>query len=108
MKEPEPPEEKRRPRVRKLATARARDRETGRCLPGRRRRGELLAGLVKVESPGQRRREIDLRQQRRDATAEIEHLTNLFTVNETYFYREVDQFSCLVDGILPELIAKRR
>jgi chemotaxis protein methyltransferase CheR len=45
---------------------------------------------------------------RRDAEAEIEHLINLFTVNETYFYREVDQFSCLVNGMLPELIAGRR
>jgi len=45
---------------------------------------------------------------RRDATVEIEHLINLFTVNETYFYREVDQFDCLVNGILPELVANRR
>jgi chemotaxis protein methyltransferase CheR len=45
---------------------------------------------------------------RRDATVEIERLINLLTVNETYFYREEHQFECLVHGILPELVAKRR
>jgi chemotaxis protein methyltransferase CheR len=42
------------------------------------------------------------------ARVEIEHLINLFTVNETYFYREDYQLDCLVNGILPELTAKRR
>jgi chemotaxis protein methyltransferase CheR len=45
---------------------------------------------------------------RRDANAEIEHLTNLLTVNETYFYREDHQLECLASGILPELAAGRR
>lgn len=45
---------------------------------------------------------------RRDANAEIEHLINLMTVNETYFYREDHQLDCLVSGILPELIVGRR
>jgi len=45
---------------------------------------------------------------RRDATAEIERLTNLLTINETYFYREEYQFECLVGGILPELTSGRR
>jgi chemotaxis protein methyltransferase CheR len=45
---------------------------------------------------------------RHGATAEIEQLINLLTVNETYFYREEHQFECLVHGILPELTAKRR
>ena len=45
---------------------------------------------------------------RSDAQGEIEHLVNLLTVNETYFYREVEQFDCLVKGILPELVAHRR
>jgi chemotaxis protein methyltransferase CheR len=45
---------------------------------------------------------------RRDANAEIEHLINLLTVNETYFYREDHQLDCLVNGILPELAAGRR
>jgi chemotaxis protein methyltransferase CheR len=45
---------------------------------------------------------------RRDASDEIEHLINLLTVNETYFYREDHQLECLVSGILPELAAGRR
>jgi chemotaxis protein methyltransferase CheR len=43
-----------------------------------------------------------------DAQAEIERLTNVLTVNETYFYREDDQFKCLSANILPELTAGRR
>ena len=35
---------------------------------------------------------------------ELQHLTNLMTVNETYFLREEYQFRCLVDSILPEII----
>jgi chemotaxis protein methyltransferase CheR len=45
---------------------------------------------------------------RRDANDEIEHLINLLTVNETYFYREDHQLDCLVKGILPEIVANRR
>jgi chemotaxis protein methyltransferase CheR len=45
---------------------------------------------------------------RHDANKEIEQLVNLLTVNETYFYRESDQFECLVNGILPELVQRRR
>ncbi|NKE46300.1 protein-glutamate O-methyltransferase CheR [Roseomonas frigidaquae] len=43
-----------------------------------------------------------------DAQAEIERLTNLLTVNETYFYREDHQFHCLSASILPEVTAGRR
>ncbi|GLR67524.1 chemotaxis protein methyltransferase [Acidocella aquatica] len=42
---------------------------------------------------------------RRDAGEEIEQLINLFTVNETYFYREENQFGGLANHILPELTA---
>jgi chemotaxis protein methyltransferase CheR len=45
---------------------------------------------------------------RYDANAEIERLINLFTINETYFYREEHQFECLAKSILPELTARRR
>ncbi len=45
---------------------------------------------------------------RHDSSGEFEQLINLFTVNETYFYREDYQFDCLVTGILPELMATRR
>lgn len=38
---------------------------------------------------------------------ELQHLTNLMTVNETYFFREEYQFKCLVNSILPEVIAKK-
>jgi chemotaxis protein methyltransferase CheR len=35
---------------------------------------------------------------------ELQQLTNLMTVNETYFLREDYQFRCLVDSILPEIV----
>lgn len=38
---------------------------------------------------------------------EVQQLTNLMTVNETYFLREEYQFDCLVKSILPE-ITKRK
>jgi chemotaxis protein methyltransferase CheR len=38
---------------------------------------------------------------------ELQHLINTMTVNETYFYREEYQFRCLVNSILPEIIANR-
>jgi chemotaxis protein methyltransferase CheR len=44
---------------------------------------------------------------RYDATAEIERLINLLTINETYFYREDHQFACMVHSILPELVVRR-
>jgi len=48
------------------------------------------------------------RLRRHDASGEIEILINLLTINETYFYREDHQLDCLVNGILPELVAGRR
>lgn len=38
---------------------------------------------------------------------EVQLLTNLMTVNETYFLREEYQFACLVNSILPELVARK-
>jgi chemotaxis protein methyltransferase CheR len=38
---------------------------------------------------------------------ELQQLTNLMTVNETYFLREEYQFRCLVDSILPEVVRQR-
>ncbi|MBK1679769.1 CheR family methyltransferase [Rhodocyclus tenuis] len=38
---------------------------------------------------------------------ELQQLTNLMTVNETYFFREEYQFKCLVDSILPEIVARK-
>jgi chemotaxis protein methyltransferase CheR len=38
---------------------------------------------------------------------ELQHLTNLMTVNETYFLREEYQFKCLVDSILPDMIKRK-
>jgi chemotaxis protein methyltransferase CheR len=35
-------------------------------------------------------------------------LTNLMTVNETYFFREEYQFKCLVDSLLPEVIKQKK
>lgn len=39
---------------------------------------------------------------------ELQILTNLMTVNETYFFREEYQFQCLVYSILVEIIKKRK
>jgi len=41
------------------------------------------------------------------AGTELELLTNLMTVNETYFMREDYQFDCLVQSMLPEITAQR-
>jgi chemotaxis protein methyltransferase CheR len=38
---------------------------------------------------------------------ELQQLTNLMTVNETYFLREDYQFHCLVDSILPEIVLRK-
>jgi chemotaxis protein methyltransferase CheR len=38
---------------------------------------------------------------------EAEHLINSFTVNETYFYREIHQLRCLSRSLLPEIITGR-
>jgi len=38
---------------------------------------------------------------------ELQQLTNLMTVNETYFLREEYQFQCLVNSILPEIVRHR-
>ena len=38
---------------------------------------------------------------------EIQTLTNLMTVNETYFFREEYQFQCMVRSILPEIVARK-
>lgn len=38
---------------------------------------------------------------------ELQRLTNLMTVNETYFFREKYQFDCLVQSILPDVVARR-
>lgn len=38
---------------------------------------------------------------------ELQHLTNLMTVNETYFVREEYQFECLVGSILPEIVERK-
>ncbi|MFH2002476.1 MAG: protein-glutamate O-methyltransferase CheR [Planctomycetota bacterium] len=38
---------------------------------------------------------------------ELQLLTNLMTVNETYFMREEYQFQCMVDSILPNIINRK-
>lgn len=38
---------------------------------------------------------------------ELQCLTNLMTVNETYFFREEYQFKCLVKSILPNIVARK-
>ena len=38
---------------------------------------------------------------------ELQQLTNIMTVNETYFLREEYQFQCLVDSILPQIVHRK-
>jgi chemotaxis protein methyltransferase CheR len=38
---------------------------------------------------------------------ELQQLTNLMTVNETYFLREDYQFQCMVDSLMPELVSRK-
>jgi len=38
------------------------------------------------------------------SSEELQQLTNLMTVNETYFFREEYQFKCLVNSILPDIV----
>jgi chemotaxis protein methyltransferase CheR len=39
---------------------------------------------------------------------EVEQLINIFTVNETYFYREEHQLHCLSRSLLPEIVQGRK
>jgi chemotaxis protein methyltransferase CheR len=43
----------------------------------------------------------------RGGNSEAEQLINSVTVNETYFYREVHQLSCLSRSLLPEIVRHR-
>ena len=43
----------------------------------------------------------------RSDSAELEAVTNAFTVNETYFYREAHQFRALSRALLPEIAARK-
>lgn len=42
-----------------------------------------------------------------NSQSEVEQLINLFTVNETYFYREDNQLRCLGRSLLPEIVRER-
>ena len=39
--------------------------------------------------------------------AELQELTNVMTVNETYFFREEYQFQCLIRSILPDVVRRK-
>ena len=39
---------------------------------------------------------------------ELQQLINIMTVNETYFFREEYQFTCLVNSILNEIVTRKR
>lgn len=41
------------------------------------------------------------------SSEELQQITNLMTVNETYFLREEYQFQCMVDSLLPEIILRK-
>jgi chemotaxis protein methyltransferase CheR len=45
---------------------------------------------------------------RSDADHEIEYLVNAFTVNETYFYREDRQLSCMTSHLLDALLSRKK
>lgn len=38
---------------------------------------------------------------------EVQQLTNIMTVNETYFFREEYQFRCLTQSILPDIVSRK-
>jgi chemotaxis protein methyltransferase CheR len=40
--------------------------------------------------------------------AELQHLVNAMTVNETYFFREAYQFDCLVNDLLADVARRKR
>ncbi|MGF9758909.1 protein-glutamate O-methyltransferase CheR [Microvirga sp. 0TCS3.31] len=40
--------------------------------------------------------------------SEVEHLINIFTVNETYFYREEHQLRCLSRSLLSDIVQNRK
>ena len=42
-----------------------------------------------------------------DSGQELQQLTNLMTINETYFAREEYQFKCLVDSLLPDVVQRK-
>ena len=44
---------------------------------------------------------------RSDYDNEIEHLVNVFTVNETYFYREDHQLRCMTSDLLDDLLLRK-
>lgn len=39
---------------------------------------------------------------------ELQHLTNAMTINETYFFREDYQFQCMVNSMLPKIVARKK
>src|SRR5664279_4235554 len=39
---------------------------------------------------------------------ELQHLTNLMTLNATYFFRDEYQFQCLVRPILPDIVSRKK
>lgn len=43
----------------------------------------------------------------RSQAAELQAVTNAFTVNETYFYREAHQLECLSRDLLPEIVQSK-
>lgn len=43
----------------------------------------------------------------RNQPAELEAVINAFTVNETYFYRELHQLRCLSGALLPEIVKSK-
>jgi chemotaxis protein methyltransferase CheR len=66
----------------------------------------LLERIEETESGNFRNYFISLRFE--TSGAELQTLTNLMTVNETYFFREEYQFKCLVASLLPELTAHKK
>jgi len=39
---------------------------------------------------------------------ELQHLINVMTVNETYFFREEYHFACMISSMLPEISARKK
>lgn len=66
----------------------------------------LLARIAVTNSENFRNYFMKLRLQA--SGEEMQQLTNAMTVNETYFFREDYQFECMVQSMLPEIVARKK
>ncbi|TGD95133.1 CheR family methyltransferase [Methylobacterium nonmethylotrophicum] len=83
-------------------------RQTGIQVPGARRPFIERRVLERMRATGARTFADYLARLRADGDGEVQLFVNAFTVNETYFFREEHQLSCLTASLLREVTAGRR